>query len=118
MSPDPDGASGFPLMDETVHLSSGTTVRIRNIVVVRHTSGTTLSLIVERGSSWEDHTPFVAEELANAHSEFAKVQAATRIAIGICDTPACVELTAAPSEIYFFTGDASQEWRLTQSIRS
>jgi hypothetical protein len=105
-------------MDETLHLSSGASARVRNIIVVqRASSGTTLSVMVQRGSSWGDATPFVAEELAQAHNEFAQAQNARRIAIAICDTPACVETTALPSEIYYFTRDEAQRWRLSETVQ-
>jgi hypothetical protein len=93
-------------------LPSAVVVQLRNLVVFRGQNASRLTIIFETPSSAADLVRVAREahELAVLHSEFADAQRITRLTIGVCRTPVCLELREPPTEIFHFMRAPDRSW--------
>ena len=108
----PEVTGGFPANDTPLTLPSGTVVRVRNLVVFRGHSGSTLTIMIETPSPAADSGRVAQEalELARLHDEFADKQAIGRIVVAVCRTQACLETRERPSEMFQFIRRTDRTW--------
>ena len=95
--------SDYPMNDIAVTLSSGTIVRIRNIVVFRSQSRVGLTVYIETPTPSTE-----PERLALEAKEVAELQkspttdSATSVSVGVCRTQGCLEMRERPQEMFVF----------------
>jgi hypothetical protein len=103
----------YPNNNIPVTLSSGTVVRIRNVVVFRGQNGNGLTLFIE--------TPTPATELERVAAEAREVlkfqfkspsnESPAMVSIGVCRTQACLEMRERPREMFSFVRQPDGSWR-------
>jgi hypothetical protein len=96
--------SHFPMNDIAVTLSSGTVVRIRNIVVFRSQNGSGLTVYIETPtlSTEPERVALEAKEVAGLQVKSRKSDGATSVSIGVCRTQGCLEMREIPQEMFLF----------------
>jgi hypothetical protein len=110
-APTPD--SPDPANDTPVTLSSGTIVRVRNIVVFAGRSGKSLTFYIQSPTSPTGSARVAreAQELVDLHSASTGLGPVAQVMVGICRTQACLEMREVPSEMFFFHAEPDGSWR-------
>jgi hypothetical protein len=113
MGQSPTPTSPYPANDSPVTLSSGTVVRVRNLVVFVGPSGKALTLYIQSPTPASDTARVAreAKELVDMHSASRGLGPLTRATVGVCRTQACLEMREIPSEMFFFVAQADGSWR-------
>ena len=102
----------YPATNSPVTLPSGTTVRVRDLIVFRGLNASSLTIFIETPTPAADTVRLAAEahELADLHTEFANSSAISRIAVSICRTQACIALRESPPLTISFVRTNDQKW--------
>jgi hypothetical protein len=101
------------MADTPVTLSSGTTVRVRNIVMLAGPGGKSLTLYIETPTHAVDTVRVAreAKELVDLHGGSAALGPLGRVSVGVCRTQACLEMREAPNEMFVFLPRPDGSWR-------
>jgi hypothetical protein len=101
-----------PTNDAPLTLSSGTVVRMRNLVVYFGRNTRNMTVFIETPTPASDSTRLADEayELANLHREFADKEQLGTIIIAVCRTQACSELRETSTEQFVFARTADGDW--------
>jgi hypothetical protein len=112
MAQNPDPAHPFPLDDAPLTLPSGTTVRVRNLVVFQGRTKRQLTIMIETPTAATDTERLAreAKELANMHQQFAEMEHLDGITVAVCRTQACLETREVPSEMFRFVRGIDGHW--------
>ena len=113
MSQFPRPNSPPPMNDTPVTLSSGTVVRVRNIVVFVGPSGKSLTLYIETPTQAAESAQIEreAKELIGRYGESATSGPFVRAIVSVCRTQACLEMREPPSEMFSFLPQPDGSWR-------
>ena len=113
MSQLPSQQSPYPLNDIAVTLSSGTVVRIRNIVVFRSQKGSRLTVYVETPtpSTERARVALEAKEIAGLQVTSASSANPTSVHVVVCRTQGCLEMREMPQEMFSFVRQADGAWQ-------
>jgi hypothetical protein len=112
MSQSPTPNNPQPMTDTPVTLSSGTVVRVRNIVVFVGPSGKSLTLYIETPTQPAESAQIErdAKELIGRYGESASGPF-VRAIVSVCRTQACLEMREPPSEMFSFIQQPDGSWR-------
>lgn len=113
MSQSPAPNNPQPMNDTPVTLSSGTVVRVRNIVVFVGPSGKSLTLYIETPTQAAESAQIErdAKELIGRYSESATSGPFVRAIVSVCRTQACLEMREPPSELFSFAKQPDGSWQ-------
>ena len=113
MSQSPTPNSPQPMNDTPVTLSSGTVVRVRNIVVFVGPSGKSLTLYIETPTQATESAQIErdANEIIGRYGESTTSGPFVRATVGVCRTQACLEMREPPSEMFSFVQQSDGSWR-------
>ena len=113
MSQSPTPNNPQPMNDTPVTLSSGTVVRVRNVIVFVGPSGKSLTLYIETPTQAADSARMErdAKELIGRYAESATSGPFVRAIVGVCRTPACLEMREPPSKLFFFSKQPDGSWQ-------
>jgi hypothetical protein len=102
----------YPTSNIAIALPSGTTVRVRNIVVFRGAHTSNLTPYVETPTPASDASAIdrEASELASLHADYAANERIDRIQVGFCRTQACLEMRETPPDLAVFARTADGAW--------
>ncbi len=102
----------YPTTNSPITLASGTVVRVRDLVVFRGRTESSLTIYIETPTPAADTSRLAREahELANLHTAFANGNAISRIAVAICRTTGCSALRERPTKTVSFVRVNDQAW--------
>ena len=105
--------SPYPINDIPVTLSTGTIVRVRNVVILDSPSNKSLTLYVQTPTPQSDSSRVAGEvaELASRWSEFIKNHDVATVIVGVCRTQACLETREIPAEMFRVGKESDGTWR-------
>lgn len=108
------GAQGS--MDQSVELPSGRVVHVRNLVVFRGNSGSSLTIYAQTTTPAADSVRLAreAEQIVARYAEYSSAQRVDRVSVTICRTVACVELRERSDERFEFERGADSAWHPTK----
>jgi hypothetical protein len=94
-------------------LSSGTVIRIRNIVVFRGPTGSRLNVFVQTPTPPTDRARVAleAKEIAGLKLASASTDSAGTVIVVVCRTQACLEMREMPPEIFLFVRQTDGSWQ-------
>ena len=121
MSQQPAQNYPYPMNDIAVALTSGTVVRVRNVVVFKGGSGSgpirgvpnnALTLYIETPTppTEPERVATEAHELLGFQEKLTAIKDATTASIGICRTRLCLEMREIPKEMFIFERRANGSW--------
>lgn len=107
-----DPAYPYPGNDAPLTLSSGTVVRVRNLIVFRGQNTRQLTVVMETPTPADASIRLAdeARELADMHRGIAEFERLDGITITICRSQACLELREPAAESFHFTRAADGGW--------
>ena len=113
MSQLPSQQSPYPLNDIAVTLSSGTVVRIRNIVIFRSQRGSRLTVYVETPtpSTERARVAVEAKEIAGFQVRSAPTANPMSVRVVVCRTRGCLEMREIPREMFSFIRQSDGSWQ-------
>jgi len=96
--------SQYPTNDIAVTLSSGTTVRIRNVVVLRTPNGSGLAVYIQTPTpaTEPERLALEAKEVAGVQLKSPTSENITRVRVVVCRTQGCLEMRESPQEMFLF----------------
>ena len=108
-------AHPYPQSDTPLILPSGTTVRVRNLIVFHGTHRRHLTIMIETPTpaTARERNAREACELANMFREYAETKRLDGIRVAICRTQACLETRESASEMFQFIRDEDGAWTET-----
>ena len=94
----------YPTNDIAVTLTSGTVVRIRNIVVFRGQSGSSLSVYIETPTprTEPERVALEAKEVASLQLKSPTIGNLSSVTVAVCRTRPCLEMRETPQEMFRF----------------
>ena len=95
-----------PMNDIPVTLSSGTVVRIRNVVVFQsenESGGLTLYIQTPTAASDTNKVASEAKEVAALQLKSVARASMSTVSVAVCRTQACLEMHEIPKEMFSFT---------------
>ncbi len=103
----------YPMNDIPVTLSSGTVVRIRNIVVFQSQNGSGLTLYIQTPTppSEADRVASEAREVAGFQVKSPVGEKISTVSVGVCRTQACLEMHEIPKEMFSFVRQLDGSWK-------
>jgi hypothetical protein len=113
MSQLPVQSKPYPLSDIPVTLSSGTVIRIRNIVFFRGQNGSGLTLYIETPTPPTDpeRVGVEAREVLKFQFKSVRTENPTAVSVGICRTQGCLEMREIPQEMFLFVRQSDGSWQ-------
>jgi hypothetical protein len=113
MSQSPTPNNSYPMSDTPVTLSSGTVVRVRNVVMFAGPSGRSLTLYIETPTQATESAQIErdANELVARYGHSATSGPFVRAAVIVCRTQACLEMREPPREMFSFVQEQGGSWR-------
>jgi hypothetical protein len=104
LSRTPSPAGRGPMNDIAVSLSSGTVVRIRNIMIFQNQNGSRLTVYVETPtpSTEPERLALEAKEIAELQLKSPTIGSLNSVGVAVCRTDACVEMREKPEELFLF----------------
>jgi hypothetical protein len=95
----------YPMNDIAVTLSSGTVVRIRNFVVFRTQTASSLTIYIETPTPSTEPARLASEaqEIAGLEMKSPSRDRPTTVRVGVCRTQGCLEMREIPLEMFLFT---------------
>jgi hypothetical protein len=104
----------YPINDISVTLSSGTVVRIRDIVIFQSqngSSGLTLYFQTPTPPTEVDRVASEAKEVAGFQVKSPTREKISTVSVGVCRTQACLEMRERPKEMFFFVRQPDGSWK-------
>jgi hypothetical protein len=101
----PSQAGHEPMNNLAVTLSSGTVVRIRNMVVFRSQNGSgllTVYIETPTPSSEPERVALEAKEVAGVQVKSPTIGNLTNVRVAVCRTSGCLEMREKPQEMFSF----------------
>ena len=94
----------YPVNDIAVTLTSGTVVRVRNIVVFRSQYGSELAVYIETPtpSTEPERVSREAKEVAGLQLKSPTIGNLSNVRVAVCRTRACLEMREIPQEMFTF----------------
>jgi hypothetical protein len=105
MSQVPSQTGHYPMTDVAVTLTSGTVVRIRNVVVFQSQNVNELAVYIETPtpSTQPDRLALEAKEIAGLQVKSPTLRNFTSVRVVVCRTTGCLEMREKPQEMFSFT---------------
>ena len=93
-----------PMNNIAVTLTSGTVIRIRNVVVVRGPNGSGLAVYIETPtpSTEPERLALEAKEVAGLQLKSPMAGNLTSVSVAVCRTSGCLEMREKPQEMFSF----------------
>ena len=104
MSQAPSQTAHYPMNDIAVTLSSGTIVRIRNVVVLRTQNGSGLAVYIQTPTPATEpkRLALEAKEVAGVQLRSPTSENITSVRVVVCRTQGCLEMRESPQEMFLF----------------
>ncbi len=103
----------YPMNDIPVTLSTGTVVRIRDVVVVQSQNGSGLTLYIQTPTppSEADRVASEAREVAGFQVKSPAWEKISTVSVAVCRTQACLEMREIPKEMFSFVRQPDGSWK-------
>jgi hypothetical protein len=103
----------YPINDISVTLSSGTVVRIRDIVIFQGQNGSGLTLYFQTPTppTEVDTVASEAKEVAGFQLNSPTREKISTVSVGVCRTQACLEMREMPKEMFLFVRQPDGSWK-------
>jgi hypothetical protein len=100
----PSQTGQYPTNDIAVTLTSGTVVRIRNVVVFRGPIGNVLTVYIETPtpSTQSERVASEAKEVAGLQLKAPTIGSLTGVSVAVCRTSGCLQMREKPQEMFHF----------------
>lgn len=100
----PSQADQYPMNNIAVTLTSGTVVRIRNIVVFRGQIGNELTVYIETPTPSTEPARVASEakEVAGLQLKSPTIGSLTSVSVAVCRTSSCLQMREKPREMFHF----------------